>query len=103
MDGLRFGKMGTTCGYNGPVTIIGGQLILEMLLNVIQSIGRNKLPNRKIYDVVGITGNADKLFAAALPGGDFFRTDCPLDRKTITFGAFKIEIAPSLRLTGPHQ
>src|SRR5690242_21957402 len=62
-----------------------------------------KLTIGKFFEAIFIAANTGKLLNMAVPRSDVLISYWPIDGKAISCRTLKIEIAPSLSLSGPHD
>src|SRR5690606_9994356 len=103
MYGLRLRQMRGPCADHVTAFVLFAHLLLKMILHGIERVSRKKFTIRQFFQSIFITSYACKFFYITVPWRNVLITDRPIHRKPITCRAFKIEIAPSLRLPGPHQ
>src|SRR5688572_802887 len=76
---------------------------LEVLFDAGEFHGWQEFPIRQLRETFRLTADADELLDMVVPGFDIAITDRPVDGDAIAGIGLEIHLAPSIRLTTPHD
>ncbi|EKB47972.1 hypothetical protein B879_03433 [Cecembia lonarensis LW9] len=100
---LRFGDMGTATMDQMAILVIVLNDFLKMPFYTTQVKRLQKLSIRQLGQSIIVACNPRKFFYMAVPWGQVFITNGPINGISVSGRPFKVQIRPSLRLSGPKQ
>jgi len=101
MDGLGFCEVGAAADDHGAIGVALHDLFTDVLLGAVHFPGRQEFSVGKLREVIHVAADAGELFHVTIPGGEIVVADGPGYGEAVAGGAFELEGAPALGLTGP--
>ena len=75
----------------------------QALLHAIELHRRQKLPVRKLRQILGLTADADEALDMIVPGREIVIADRPVDRDALARIGLEVHRAPAITLPAPHD
>src|SRR5690606_9404879 len=101
--GIIFTEVGDTTGSDHATGILLGHRFTHVLFGAVEREGLEELAIRHLLQAFGLARNPHKGFNLVVPGFDIGVANRPIDGDTFFFVGFKIDVAPAVAVTAPHD